>query len=215
MPPDDVNTPSYPIWDFPVQRPGFVKAAEWIGGNEQLRLECTYEDEFGDDQVISFDTEGEEAGQICLPATKTINDITDSGGGADTFIAHLRMATLIDKIIIGSATFDGQFISFITPQTFTMAVGSIKIAGKALVSAYNYTVYFQDAGGLGPLRGIEIGHDELTRYRFQPSTQLLVIPGTIEYTYPAYVHDANGAVYLSTAQKANIVTLLLNSTFWI
>lgn len=198
------------IHTFPVKRPGFIEQAVWIGTDEDMSLQVSHQNAAGVLEVVSFQTKGENTGEICLP---TSTDLTTLGPRArDILAAHLRMAVMIaGKATPGSREFNDIFIQSET-NNFQTALGTTKVISTRMVSDAEVDVDWKQ--GNGPIYTTRFGHGEMALYSFIPQTQLYIIPGSVKIQFPSYVHNWPSTV-LTQTQKDNIVAYVLGIQPWI
>lgn len=198
------------VHPFPIKRPGFITGATWIGGPEDMALECAYTNALGNPAVISFSTKGENPGELCLPASTDLNNLGPRA--RDILAAHLRMACMVGGVAVpGSREFEDVFIQA-ESNNFQVALGMAKVVDVRMFSDTEVDVDWKV--GTGPTYTTRLGHGELNTYTFVPQTQLLVIPGSVEKEFPTYIHDYPSQQLTST-QKSNIVNYVTALELWI
>lgn len=199
------------VHPFPVMRPGFIQSAEWIGGPEDMTLEVAYQNLAGGLEVVSFQTKGENPGEICVPSS---NDLANLGPrGRDILVAHLRMACMVHgSAVPGSREFEDIWVNQSGSNYFQTALGTTKITAVTAVSDAECDITWRV--GTGPLFVTRVGHGEINAYAYAPSTQLYVVPGSVKKQFANYVHDWPGTV-LTQAQKDAIVDYVVALKPWI
>ena len=199
------------VHPFPVRRPGFIEQASWIGDDDDLSLQCSYRDQGGMLRSISFETRNaERPGEICIP---TSNDVVDLGPNArDILVAHTRMACMIAGLAVpGSQEFEDAFVQSETNNLQT-AIGTVKVVAIEPVSDQIVAISYRK--GSGPIRSYEIDHGELNRYAFTPSTQLWIVPGSVEKQFSGMVHD-HPSTTMSSTDKQNVVDYVCGLAPWV
>lgn len=197
---------------FPVKRPGFVNAIQWQGGDQDLALLCSYTDLGDVTRSIVFPCRGpNEAGELCLPASSDLANLSGTRQ-RDILVAHARMACMVAGLAVpGSKEFTDAFVQSETNNLQT-ALGTVKVTAVDALDDQCVTLTFKQ--GTGPAYPLDVDHDELNKYAFVPSTQLLVIPGSIKKQFPTYVHDGASNI-LTQAQRDNIEAYVLALAPWI
>lgn len=201
------------IYDFPVRRPGFIKAASWVGNDENLRLRCMYVDQGGTDRAVEFTTRstvGNIKGEVCLPSS---NDLVNLGlRYEDILTAHTRMACLVARSgIPGSTEFNDALLNGQSSNIQT-ALGMVKVIGVQPID--DQTIAIQYRQGTGPILTINQEYQNLNNYVFVPDTQLFVIPGSIKKEFGTYVHDYPNVI-LSESRREEIAAYCLTLEPWI
>jgi hypothetical protein len=205
------------LHNHPVQRPSFLEQVQWIGSDEDLSLQVSFRNQAGELTTKSFQTQGENPGEICLPSSKTISDLPE-----EAIIASMRMASLIASAVPGSKEWVNQFTDQVTPRMQT-AIGDVVLvvpnnneSAVTLVSDSVFSVQVKKNGTNNPTRTLQTAYSDLdrTNYQYVPQSQLAVVPGSVKYAFPNHVHNYPSQV-LSSSQKADIVTYLLAKPFWI
>lgn len=196
---------------FPVRRPNFLEAAEWIGSDEDLQLVCSYKDKLGNAKQKAFTTRNlstaSEPGLICLPSSATVNDLDET-----TIIAHVRAATFISRTIAGSKEWKNSFTNQEQSADFQLAVGTCKIIDVRLID--QSTVEFDvKKGSSGPVRTVATDHPDLSSYTLDADSAVLVIAGSVKKQFANYIHEY-GTQVLTTSQKADIVAYVLGLAIW-
>lgn len=198
------------IYAHPVLRPGCIEQVDWIGSDEDLALQVSFRNAAGDLSTKSFQTEGENPGEICLPSSKTINDLPE-----DALMASLLMASLLASAIPGTAEWVNQF-SEQTSSGLQTAIGKVVLVSVTPVDATAIDIVLKKNQTNNPLRTLRVAYGDLNinNYQYVPQTQLAVIAGAIEAQYPNYVHNYPTTV-LTSSQKTDISNYLLSKAFWI
>jgi len=199
------------VHPFPVKRPGYIEQAAWLGTDEDLSLQLSFRNIAGNLETISFQTAGENPGEICLPSS---TDLATLGPRVrDILAAHLRMGVMVaGHAVPGSREFEDVFVQTGT-NNFQVAIGTAKVIASRMVSDSEIDIDWR-IGSSGPIRTERFGHGELSNYVFVPQTQLLVVPGAVEKQFPNYVHSWPGTV-LTQAQKDNVAAYVLTLEPWI
>lgn len=201
------------VYPYPVRRKGLIADARWIGGPEDMSLQVDYYALGGGLAAISFQTQGENAGEIALPANFLSNDPQGLGPRwRDVLVAHLRMACFAKgQAIPGTREFEQAFTEQIGAANFQTALGTTKVTAVEIVS--DQLVRLTWRIGTGPTRTIDVSHDELNSYAYTPQTQLLVIPGAVRFEFgAAYDHNWPN-VLLSESQKTDIANYVKGASF--
>jgi hypothetical protein len=196
---------------FPVKRPAFIEAAEWIGSDQDLNLVVSYKDILGQPRQRAFPCRnlvtGAEPGQICLPSAATVDDLEDTA-----VIAHVRAATFISGTIAGSKEWKNAFTNQEQSQDFQLAVGTCKVIDVRMID--QTTLEFDvKKGSSGPTKTITTDHPDLSRYTCDADSAVLVIPGSVKKQYPTYEHDSDSKI-LTQAQRDNVVSYVLGLAIW-
>jgi hypothetical protein len=201
------------IHDFPVKRPGFIKTAEWVGGDESLKFRIAYDDTSGTTRFIEFNTRSAvtgDQGEICLP---TSNDLHDLGVRyEDILTAHTRMACLVSRSgIPGSDEFLDALLNGESSNLQT-ALGVVKVVDVQAVDGQTIAMTYKQ--GTGPSLSINQEYQNLNNYVFVPDTQLFVVPGAVKKQFPTYVHDYPNVI-LTEARRDEIAAYVLTLEPWI
>jgi hypothetical protein len=201
------------IHQFPVKRPGFITNCFWNGGDTSLSLVVNYNNAEGLPGVLEFATRNLAAGdvgELCLPASNNVADLGERT--RDILVAHTRMACLLHgRAVPGSKEFTDSFLQSAANNLQT-ALGVVKVTGVGLINDESVNLTYKQ--GSGPNYTISVDHAELNHYDFAPSTQLLVIPGSVNKQFPTYVHDSLTRI-LTQAQKDAVVAYVLGLALWI
>lgn len=199
------------VHPFPVRRPGYIEQANWQGTAEDMALELAYRNLAGQLEVVSFATQGENPGEICVPSS---NDLANLGPRArDILVAHLRMACMIRGVAIPcSKEFEDVWVTQSNANYFQTALGTTKITGCTAVSDSEADISWRV--GTGPIYVTRVGHGEINSYAYAPSTQLLVVAGSVKKQFPSYVHNYPTTV-LTQAQKDDIASYCVGLDPWI
>jgi hypothetical protein len=198
------------VWEFPVKRPGFITSAQWFGGDADLQLQIGYIGANGQGGGLNFQTRGEDPGEICLPSSSDLNNL--GFRARDVLVAHTRMACMIaGHAVPGSKEFLDAFIQSETNNLQT-ALGTVKVVEVRMLNDQSVELDFKQ--GTGQVYTVQAGYDELNRYSFAPSTQLLVAAGAIKKAHPTYVHNYPSQV-LTPQQKDDIIATVMTLTPWI
>lgn len=204
--------PTPVIHEFPVKRPGFITAASWLGGPQDMVLRLEYIGAGGQGGMVSLATKGENPGEICLPTSSDLATLGGATRARDILIAHARMACMIaGHAIPGSIEFDEAIASGQLANLQT-ALGTVKVVAARAIDDVNCQLDFRK--GTGPIFTVDTSYAEVNRYSFDPSTQLLVVAGAVEKEFPTYVHDYPN-VQLTEAQKDAIAAYVLTLEPWI
>lgn len=191
---------------FPVQRPGAILSADWIGPDDDLSLEVAVLDALGQQRVVSFPCRVPgQPGVMCLPSSVGAPDLSD-----DAIVAHVRMATWISRTIVGSKEWTAAFVDQPTAN-FQTAAGTCKVVASRMIDDALFEFDFRK--GSGPIRTVLTDHSTMCKYRLEPEEQARVIPGAVKLEFPNYVHDYPGTV-LSQAQKDAIRSYVLALALW-
>jgi hypothetical protein len=206
------------IHNHPVLRPGFIEQVQWVGSDEDLSLQVSFRNQAGELTTKSFQTQGDNPGEICLPTNKTIDDLSE-----DTLMASLLMASLLAAAVPGTAEWAAQFSEQLTPRLQT-AIGDVVMitttqnpSGVTPISDALFSIQLKKNQTNNPVRTLQIAYAdlEIANYQYVPQTQLAVIPGSIRKQFgDNYVHNYPSTV-LNSTQKAAIESYLLTKPFWI
>lgn len=199
------------LYDFPIKRPKFIESASFDGDDKDLSLTLTYRDHLNSLKAISFRLHGEdEDGQMYLPTAKDVDYLAGLAEGRDTFVAHLRMCTMIGRHIPGSQEFRDFVVNHAEASNFQMSVGTVKLdASKTVHQPDQKCIHFVFKKGSGaPFETVVVDYLELVRYSFAPSTQLLTIPGALRKEF-GYVHDFNAGNILTANERQNTLDFIL------
>jgi len=205
------------IHDFPVRRPGFIQSAEWVGGDDNLRLRLTYTDQSGSQKTVEFLTysaaQPTRKGEVCLPTSRLNNDLTNLGVRyEDILTAHTRMSCLVARSgIPGSDEFMDALLNGPTANIQT-ALGTVKVIDVTPVDDQTCTMTYKC--GTGPSLTITQEYQNLNNYVFTPDTQLFVVPGAIRKQFPTYVHDYPTTI-LSDDRRDEIAAYVVTLEPWI
>lgn len=201
------------VQPFPIRRPGFITGAQWSGepADPQLSLTINFIDDQGIASSVTLLTKNHEDAELCLPTSATIADISD-----DTLVAHVRMAGMIAGAIPGSKEYSDALIAsdVLNTKYFQSPIGDIKVTAVTVMSDTFIKLTFQKASG-GATRDVVCGLVDLARYSFAPSTQLLVISGSIKKAFSTYIHDPTNNKHLTQVQMDAIVAYVLALQQWI
>lgn len=198
------------IHTFPVKRPGFIEQAAWIGTDEDMSLQVSHQNALGLLETVSFQTQGENVGEICLPNSTDLNSLGPRA--RDILAAHLRMSVMIaGKATPGSREFNDVFVQSGT-NNFQTALGLTKVNTTRMVSDAEVDIDWKT--GNGPIYTTRLGHGEIALYTFIPQTQLFIVPGSVKAQFPNYVHNWPSTV-LTQTQKDNIINYVLGLEPWV
>lgn len=197
-------------YGFPARRPGIITAANFLGPDDDLALQVEYTNPLGIPAIISFSTRNAGAvGEICLPTTATINDLT-----RDAIIASVRMALFLGSHKPWTAEALSAFVNQEQGQNFQLAIGKCTIVATRFGANDSDLQFDIRKSSGGAVRTISTTIDEIARYTMAPSTQLRVIAGAIEAQFTSYVHD-HPNVALTSQQKADIASYVLTLAPWV
>jgi hypothetical protein len=206
--------PAPVVYDYPVRRPGFISSATWNGtfSDSSMSLNLHYTDATGTPTQLSLFTLGETNAVLCLPNSKTIADISD-----DLIIAHVRMMGMITGVTPGSTEWSEAVIGsgVLDAKNFQTPVGDVKVTEVTLVSDVVIDIEVQKVSG-GAKRTVRTSFSELSTYSFAPSTQLLVVAGSVRKQFPSgYFHDPANSVRLTQAKMDDIAAYVASLQPWI
>lgn len=204
--------PTHLVLAYPIKRPGFIEAANWVGspGQDDLTLQLEYKDAQGVPSTTSLYTVNAPNATLCLPSSKSIADLPE-----DIFTSHIRMAGMISGTVPGSVEFDNAIKGpMLDARNFQMPVGDVKVTAIAPVSPTILRFTFQKTSG-GATRDIDMDVRDLASYAFAPSTQLLVVAGAIKKQYPTYIQDHANGKDLTQTQMDTIAAYVLGLDPWI
>lgn len=203
------------IFNYPVKRPGFITNLTWNGqvGDEQMSLQVEYVDENGTPKATILYTtpHTNPLATLCLPTSKTIADVSD-----DCIIAHIRMAGMISGTIPGSTEYDDALkgTGLLNGRNFQMPIGDVKVTDVQSVTDRDIQITVQKTSG-GATKAVVTDVNDLSRYVFVPSTQLLCIAGAIKKQFSTYVHDHATNKHLTQAQMDAISAYVMDLEPWI
>lgn len=205
--------PTHLVLPYPIKRPGFIEAADWIGapGQDDLTLRLEYKDAQGVAAQTDLYTVNAVNATLCLPAAKTVADLPE-----DIFTAHIRMAGMISGTIPGSMEYDAAIKSdgAGNARNFQMPIGDVKVTAIAAIDPLTLRFTFQKTSG-GATRDIDMDVRDLASYAFAPSTQLLIVAGAIKKQYPTYIQDHANGKDLTQTQMDTIAAYVLGLDPWI
>jgi len=198
---------------FPIQRPGFITGASWLGADNDLDLQVSYTNALGNPAVIQFAAQAVgRPGEVCVPASSDFNNLGPRA--RDILAAHLRMACMVaGHAVPGSREFNDVFIQSGSNNFQTSISNAAKVNSSAMVSDTEVDILWK-IGANGPIYTTRLGHGELGNYVFVPQTQLLVIPGAVKAQFSNYVHNHPSQV-LTQAQKDDIVAYVIGLKPWV
>lgn len=200
---------------YPAKRPGFITGVTWNGQPQdaQLSLSIEYVGENGNpSQTVLFTTpKTDPVPTLCLPSGKTITDMID-----DVMIAHIRMAGMISGTIPGSQEYTDAITGtgLLNGRNFQTPIGDVKVTAVQSVDERTIRLTCQKTSG-GITRDVDADINDLAKYAFAPSTQLLVIAGAIKKQYPNYIHDAATNKHLTQQQMDTIEAFVMGLEPWI
>jgi hypothetical protein len=200
------------IHSHPVCRPSFIQRVQWNGDDDDLQLLLSYLDDAG--QPETFDQL--YPGVNCfLNSDNHIQDTPENPSPIidDCLIAHLRMSTLISKLVPGSSEWIDSFLEGDTKHLQT-ATGQVKVMGVSPVDDVFLDVVVAKVGQTGKTRTVRIEYRDMADYQFTPSTGLWVVAGSLEKQFASYVHTLPSGPFLSQAQKDNVEAYLLSLDVW-
>jgi len=200
------------VFAYPIKRPGFITGCNWVGGptDPEISLRVEYVDASGQAAVMELYTTPAGPATLCLPTSKAIEDLPEG-----VLVAHLRMAGMISSQVPGSKEYEDAIKGdgVLNTRDFQMPIGNVKVTNIASTSERLLTVTFQK--GTATPRDVVVDIADLATYSFAPSTQLLVIAGSIKKQYPTYVHDAATNKFLTQTQMNTIAAYVLGLEPWI
>ncbi len=198
------------VYSHPIKRPaGCAFNARFEGGDDRLMFCVDYVRQTGCVSTAAFrlfdDGEGARQ-QMCI--ADSVHDIEDLD--RDALVAHIRMTSVISKTIPGSSEWTTAMAAQHT------AVGTVNIGSPVPLDDASVSIEFQRGATANKVTHT-IGITELMAesYSYDPGTQLLVIPGSVEKEYPTYHHDVVEAVFLTSQQRQDIVNYVEGLTLWI
>lgn len=207
--------PTPTVFLYPVKRPGFITGVTWNGqpGDPSHSLAIEYVGSNGlPSQTMLYTTPNTNPlATLCLPTSKGVADLID-----DLYIAHVRMAGMISGTIPGSMEYDDAIkgTGLLNGRNFQMPIGDVKITDVVSVDERNIKITFQKTSG-GATHDVTADVDDLAKYAFAASTQLLVVAGAIKKQFPTYVHDHATNKHLTQAQMDNISAFVMTLEPWI
>lgn len=208
--------PTPTVFTYPVKRPGFITGVTWNGqpNDASVSLSIEYVNENGLPASTTLYTTGnpnQPVPTLCLPSGKTVNDMID-----DLLIAHVRMAGMISGTIPGSQEYEDAITGtgLLNGRNFQTPIGDVKITQVQSVNERTIRLTFQKTSG-GITRDVDADVQDLSKYAFAASTQLLVVAGAIKKQFPTYIHDAATNKHLTQAQMDTISAYVLDLEPWI
>lgn len=208
--------PAPVVHDFPIKRKGFIEDARFQGSADDLSFEVDYRDQQGALRTLTFTVghSDDQVAGICLPATYDLVDLP-----RDLLVAHLRMGTMIPGYIPASKEWKDAFLETVSGENakhLQTPVGTVKVIGVELVDDVCIKIDLQK--GNGPVRQIAVTYDELGKYTqqtgFVPSTQLLVVAGSVKKEFPNHIHDYPNAP-LQSDEMDDIVIYVKALEVWV
>lgn len=199
------------VHDHPIRRPGFIKAARWIGPDDDLSLEVDYIDIDGLTKTLALratDNGPTEPQEICLPNSRDVDYLE-----RDTLVAHFRMCTMLCGFVAGTTELLDWFAETGSDANLQTAVGDVKVSDIRPVDDQCFDADFQK-GNNPPVATHRINYLEVQRYVWAPSTQLKVIAGAVEKQFSSYIHD-HPSKQLTQSQKDDIVNYVLGLTLFV
>jgi len=196
----------------PTRRPGayLIADANWHGDTQDLVLEVDIFDSGGQQNRMTFPCTGEDGmGQICLPGTATIEDIS-----REAIIASVRMAMFLGNYSAWSFEAIDAFTKQEGAKNFQTAIGNSKIVDTRIgTDDQNIEFDIKKYGTSQPIRTIATTVDEISKYSFEPVYQMNIIPGAVEWKYSGYIHDPDDNKTLTENQKQDIIDFLMSDEF--
>jgi hypothetical protein len=184
----------------------------FLGPDDDLALEVKVYDENGVFSTVSFrTTSAGQQGDICLPSSADVTWLRD-----DIVVAHMRMATLIADVPIGSTEWVAAMVEGSSANLQT-AIGLTKVMAVRIIDQLNVEVDLRKSGTSNPTKVLQATKDQFplrSLYNLDPKTQALVIAGAIEKEFPSYIHNHPSAV-LSANQRTEIENYVKSLTLWI
>lgn len=206
------------IHPYPIKRPGFLSNARFEGNDENLRFYVDYPDSGGVLQSIGFRLfdDGSDYQEMCIPvASYDINRIPDT-----CLIAHLRMASIVSDTVPTSKEWQDAMQVESGGQTkhFQTAVGQVKMSNFTPHASGETVDIELQRGTTTNKKTISVDYDEVCKegYVFAPSTQLLVIPGSVLKEFPTnYKHDYPNGDILTQAERDAIIAYVNGLAVWV
>ena len=129
----------------------------------------------------------------------------------EALVAHLRMATLIDRHLPLSSEWNTNILAGAT--VFETAVGQVKVNTAAICESACIDVEFEENSS-GTKRSVVFETKELREYFYQPHLQAHIIGAALrkEYGSSTHVHNYPSDV-LSDTEKSDIVSYLTGGSF--
>lgn len=201
------------VYNYPIKRTNFLFNARFEGADDDLDFKVDYKDAQGVTQTAAFrpGETGQGVPGICLPSSKTVNDLM-----RDVIVAHIRMGTLISKLIPGSTEWMNIWVGESPQKNLQTSIGDVVITEFNTLNDDSFKIKVKKDKTQNPVREVQIDYSEVSieEYSFAPSTQAVVIAGSLEVAYPAYVHDPPSNP-LSSSEKQNIIDYVNGLEIWI
>lgn len=201
---------------YPVRRAaGFLLNPQFEGTDDQLIFRVEYPDNQGVTHVVTFrcTPSGSAPQEMCIANSKF--DLSKIS--RDTVVAHLRMASIISKTIPGSKEWEAVLVDtgLLDAKYFQMPVGQVRIISWSMGDDRTVRLEFQ-RGTTSDKVFHDVDLNEITaeQYVYAPSTQLMVIPGSVERQFPNYHHDYPDVI-LSVQQRQDIIDYVAGLELWV
>lgn len=203
---------------YPIRRAaGFLASPQFEGTDDQLLFRVEYPDNQGVRHAINFrcTPSGSEPQEMCIANNSP--DYTVTKLSRDTIVSHLRMASIISKTIPGSKEWVDALLSTsdLDAKYFQMPVGQVRLISWSMVDDRTMKMEFQ-RGTTTDKVFHEVDLNEITAesYIYAPSTQLMVISGSVERQFPNYHHNYPDTI-LSEQQRQDIIDYVASLELWI
>jgi hypothetical protein len=207
------------IYKHPIKRPtGYLSNARFEGNDNNLRFYVDYPDIAGNPQSISFRlfNDGEDYQEMCIPsAAYDVAKLT-----RDALVAHLRMASMIAGVIPTSAEWEAALTVEGTGQAkyFQTGIGQTRVNSFGRPNDKEIDIEFQRGTTTNRVTH-RVSINEVTQdaYTYSPSTQLLIIPGSVLKAFPSgsHRHDFPGGDILTAQERADIVAYVNALQPWV
>lgn len=193
--------------DHPSKRPGMLTDVAWLGEDDDLSMVVDWSDDGSSGSVV-FQLQNMDEGQvgtICLPASSDLDCACE-----DSILASIRMRAFLASAIAGSGEFLDLF-AVIGGADIRAAVGNFRIDSVEMVDSSTFNINLKR--GADSLT-ILTDHRAVSNYSYAPSTQLLVIAGSVRSEFPSYIHDYPTHV-LTQGQRDDIEAYVLGLELWV
>lgn len=200
------------VFEYPIKRPGFIQGVTWQGnpGDTQLILSLEYTNAADQPSQTYLYTVPNAKASLCLPTNATVSALDE-----DAIIAHIRMAGMISGTVPGSKEYQDAISSIggTDSRYFQMPIGDVKVIDIKSVTERILELTIQK--GSSPSRVVQADVQDLAKYSFAPSTQLLTVAGAIKKEFPTYIHDPVNSKFLTQIQMDTISEYVLTIEPWI
>ena len=197
----------------PVKRtPGdVIISAQWIGEDDDLELEITYNNCAGVHETMSFvtaNTTESRIGEVCVPATYGIQEQYDQDA-----IANIALGSFISGAVPPSFEWEQMFVEQTGSKDFQMATGTVAIDAYRLQSESVIEIDLKIKGSQ-EIKTIYPSIDELVIYQFSPSTHLKCVAGAIKKEFPTYSHEYPNDI-MSGSKRQDVIDYVQSLSCWL